>query len=350
MKIGIVTLPLHFNYGGILQAYALQETLKRLGHTSFVLRPSTKSIKTYIKTFLYRQSRVSQFVNQHIKFDTLNEPFTINELNSKKYNTLVVGSDQVWRFWPGIEAERQTNINRYFLRTIGNGKLRKIAYAASFGVDYLDFTENERSLVKNLVKDFAAVSVREESGLALCTKFLERADACQVLDPTMLLTENDYSHLIGKSPFKSPNKHCFVYLLDYEKIKNQETVKELLPANSEVLSAKVERNILKKYLHTNLTIQDWLSSIYHSDLVITDSFHGCVFSILFHKNFYVMKNDVGGNTRINSLLSLFGLEHRLIEKRLINKTSTIDWKFVEEKLQLMRKFSFEYLNKALSND
>ena len=142
----------------------------------------------------------------------------------------------------------------------------------------------------------------------------------------------------------------FRYLLDYEDIKNQKTVKALLPTNSEVLYAKVERNPLKRYLKSDLTIQDWLSSIYNSDIIITDSFHGCVFSILFHKDFYVMKNDFGGNTRINSLLSLFGLENRLIKKGSISEANPIDWTFVEEKLQLMRNFSLDYLNKALSND
>ena len=158
----------------------------------------------------------------------------------------------------------------------------------------------------------------------------------------------EYSKFIIDSPFKSNNKHCFVYLLDYAETKNQEMVKALLPAFAEVLHAKVERNTLKKYLNSNLTIQDWLSSIYYSDLVITDSFHGCVFSILFHKDFYVMRNDIGGNTRINSLLSLFSLEDRLIGKKLVNNASTINWELVEKKLQLMRNFSIDFLNKALS--
>lgn len=345
MKIGIVTLPLHFNYGGILQAYALQETLQKLGHTSYVIRFSSKSAKNYIKSFLYSLSSISQFIDKYIRFENLHEPFTISELTSKKYDALIVGSDQVWR--PSMGIDRKANVNRYFLRTIGNGKFRKIAYAASFGVDSLDFTDDEKILAKDLIKDFMCVSVREESGLSLCTN-LDRTDACQVLDPTMLLTKNEYSKFIIDSPFKSNNKHCFVYLLDYAETKNQEMVKALLPAFAEVLHAKVERNTLKKYLNSNLTIQDWLSSIYYSDLVITDSFHGCVFSILFHKDFYVMRNDIGGNTRINSLLSLFSLEDRLIGKNLVNNASTINWELVEKKLQLMRNFSIDFLNKALS--
>lgn len=346
MKIGIVTLPLHFNFGGILQAYALQETLKRLNHTPYIIKRKPRNIKDFIKKILYSQSRVSQFVNKYIRFDNLNEPFTMSEITSKGYDVLIVGSDQVWR--PCMGINRKENINRYFLRTIGNGKVRKVAYAASFGVDFLDFTEDEKLLARDLVKDFIAVSVREKSGLTLCTKYLNRKNVCQVLDPTMLLSKNDYSHFILSSPFKSKNKHCFVYLLDYEKIKNQKTVKALLPEGSEVLHAKVERNTLKKYLSSNLTIQNWLSAIYHSDLVITDSFHGCVFSILFHKDFYVMRNDVGGNTRINSLLTLFSLEDRLIEKEIpVNRMNSINWKSIEENLQLMRDFSIGYLNKAL---
>lgn len=346
MKIGIVTLPLHFNFGGILQAYALQETLKKLGHNPYIIKKTPQNIKDYIKRLLYNQSRVSQFVRKNIIFDNLSEPFTMSELTSKGYDALIVGSDQVWR--PCMGIDRKANVNRYFLKTTNNGKIRKIAYAASFGVDFLDFTEDEIILAQDLVKDFTAVSVREQSGLTLCAKYLNRKDVCQVLDPTMLLGKNDYSHFILYSPFKSENKHCFVYLLDYEKTTNQEIVKTILPENSEVLRAKVERNTLKKYLSSDLTIQNWLSAIYHSDLVITDSFHGCVFSILFHKNFYVIRNDVGGNARINSLLTLLGLEDRLIEKEfIVSKINPINWEFIEEKLQLMRKFSIQYLNKAL---
>lgn len=116
----------------------------------------------------------------------------------------------------------------------------------------------------------------------------------------------------------------------------------------ELLTAKVERNILKKIFNTQNSIEKWLSAIYYSDLIITDSFHGCVFSILFHKNFYVISNSAGGNTRIQSLLSLFGLNNRLITNNYIpQQTSTINWNIVDIKLQTQRKESIFFLQKAL---
>ena len=115
-----------------------------------------------------------------------------------------------------------------------------------------------------------------------------------------------------------------------------------------MLTAKVERNILKKFFNTQNSIEKWLSAIYYSDLIITDSFHGCVFSILFHKNFYVISNSAGGNTRIQSLLSLFGLNNRLITNNYIpQQTSTINWNIVDIKLQTQRKESTFFLQKAL---
>ncbi len=349
MKIGIVTLPLHFNFGGILQAYALQEILQKMGCDSFVIRPYERSIKAILKTFLYKQSGVSRFVKRHIRFDCLHEPFNLDELKTKGYDMLIVGSDQVWR--PCMGINREANINRYFLKTIGTGQIKKISYAASFGVDYLDFTQKEKEQAEKLIKDFAAVSVREQSGITLCFDFFNRKDACLVLDPTMLLFSTDYLNIMGKSPFKTGNKHCFIYMLDYTKAENQKHVKDFIPLNAEVITAKVERNIFKKYFEVKDTVEGWLSAIYNSDLMITDSFHGCVFSILFHKDFYVMENAVGGNTRIYSLLSLFGLKDRLISKEVNNKNAKpIEWQQVDMRLRDLRNFSFDFLNKSLSHD
>lgn len=347
MKVGIVTLPLHFNFGGILQAYALQEVLHEWGD-SFIIKYYQHGVKATIKALLYRQSGIFKFVKKQIRYDFLHEPFCLDELTSKGYDVLVVGSDQVWR--PCMGVSREANVNRYFLKTMGKRKIKKISYAASFGVDYFDFTHEEKKEAQTLIKDFEAVSVRETFGITLCSEYLGRVDAKLVLDPTMLLKEADYLNIMGSSPFKTQNKHCFIYLLDYGKADNQETVKMLVPSKAEVFTAKVERSILKKYFNTQ-TVEDWLAAIYNSDLMITDSFHGCVFSILFHKDFYVMENIIGGNARIYSLLSLFGLDDRLIDKNTNpEKIKPINWQQIDLKLQTLRKASFEFLSKALSYD
>ena len=164
----------------------------------------------------------------------------------------------------------------------------------------------------------------------------------------MLLEADYYKKILTKSPFKTQKQHCFTYLLDYNSPSNQNIINSLLHKDIELLTAKVERNILKKFFNTQNSIEKWLSTIYYSDLIITDSFHGCVFSILFHKNFYVISNSAGGNTRIQSLLSLFGLNNRLITNNYIpQQTSTINWNIVDIKLQTQRKESIFFLHKAL---
>lgn len=245
-------------------------------------------------------------------------------------------------------SNRENNVNRYFLKTKPNNCIKKIAYAASFGVDYWDFTESETKTAQRLINEFSFVSIRESSGIKLCSKYFNSNNTIQVLDPTMLIETEIYIKKIVKKPFKTHKAHCFLYLLDYNNITNKHIVETLLPKDAELLTAKVERNIIKKYFREKNTVEDWLSAIYHSDMMITDSFHGCVFSILFHKDFYVMSNEVGGNARIQSLLSLFKLNNRLIDSTFIPQEKTvIDWNAVDLQLQKLRKVSIAYLYKAL---
>ncbi len=345
-KVGIVTLPLHFNFGGILQAYALQQTVSCLGYDAVVIRQKKKTLKERVKWLLYNFSGVHKFVNTNIHFFTLQELFSSKELTKNKISALIVGSDQVWR--PCMGGNRMENVHRYFLKSEGKTQIKKIAYAASFGVDYWDFTEEETVVAKALIKDFDAVSVRENTGIVLCDKYLGYKNALQVLDPTMLLQRNDYEKFISTNPFKTDKRHCFVYLLDYANKKNKKIVEKIVGDDVEQLSSKVERNPIKKYLNSNGTIEEWLSLIFYSDLVITDSFHGCVFSILFHKDFYVMGNTIGGNARISSLLDMFGLQHRYIGTDMVKiENKTINWPQVEEILDKKRTQSISYLKVSL---
>lgn len=345
MRVGIVTLPLHFNYGGILQAFALQKVIKDLGYDPFIVNKPANNFRQIVKRILYKKSGIYGFIKRSLVFLELKEPCSFNELTANKVLTLVVGSDQVWR--PCMGANREDNINRYFLRTDKENCIKKISYAASFGVDYWDFTMAETDVAKKLVNDFSFVSVRETSGIALCSQYLD-INAVQVLDPTLLIELEIYKGIMEKTPFKTTKSHCFIYLLDYDSITNEKMVNLLLPDDVELYSAKVERSFIKKMIDTENTIEKWLSAIYNSDLVITDSFHGCVFSILFHKKFYVMENTMGGNTRIHSLLSLFGLDGRLVNNNsILSEIPIINWENVEQKLQELKQYSITYLQKAL---
>lgn len=344
-KIGIVTLPLHFNYGGILQAYALQQVLKKIGYDAVVIGHPKNTIKEKIKDALYKFSGVYKFINANISIIRLDVPFSDEAMKKNNIHALVVGSDQVWR--PCMGTDRNENVARYFLKT-EKVNIRKVAYAASFGVDYWDFTKEETEKAIGQVKDFDAVSVRESSGIDLCVKYLNANNVVQVLDPTMLLHSNDYRSFTTMSPFKTNKKHCFVYLLDYMREGNKDIIKEIVHGDVEIHTAKVERNTIKKFLNAHDTVEKWLSSIYYSDFVITDSFHGCVFSILFHKEFYVMGNVVGGNARIVSLLNMFGLQDRFVDNTKMQNVSKIDWEKVDRSLDFMRKKSITFLKENLS--
>lgn len=344
-KIGIVTLPLHFNYGGILQAYALQQAIKKIGYDAVLIGHPNNTAKEIIKGTLYKLSGVSKFINANIPILRLSVPFSGEAIRKNNICALIVGSDQVWR--PCMGTDRNENVARYFLET-KNGNIRKVAYAVSFGVDYWDFTEEETRKAIELVKDFDAISVREHSGIDLCAKYLKVNNAILVLDPTMLPHPDDYRKLIKVSPFLTNKKHCFVYLLDYISDSNKEVVNEIVHGDVEIMSAKVEQNTIKKFLNSHDTVNNWLSSIYYSDIVVTDSFHGCVFSILFHKEFYVMGNDIGGNARIDSLLNTFGLQERLIDKTHIRRMSKIDWEKVDNVLDLLRNQSISFLKDSLA--
>jgi len=234
-RVGIVTLPLHFNYGGILQAFALQQALKSLGYDAVVIGWPMNTIKERIKYVLYKFSGVYQFVNNNIHILRLNSPFLDEDIKRNCLRTFIVGSDQVWR--PCMGANRNDNVTRYFLTTDEKCCIRKIAYAASFGIDSWGFTNEETIKARKLVEKFKAVSVRENSGIELCKKYLGINNVSLVLDPTMLLQKGFYEDFIKSSPFKTKKRHCFVYLLDYKNRENKAIIECIVPDEAEIMTA-----------------------------------------------------------------------------------------------------------------
>lgn len=214
MKIAILTLPLHTNYGGILQAYALQTVLERMGHEVWVIDsprflhlPFYKLPFSYIKRFLrkyvlgkririfYEQyhnrtypiiiQNLQPFIDKHIHRLEVTD---LSSLNKYNFEAIVVGSDQIWRpqYYPQIE-------NAY-LKFAKRWNVKRISYAASYGAEEWEYTPKQTVHCMELIKQFDAVSVREESGMILCSKYLG-VKAQHVLDPTMLLDLKDYIDL-----------------------------------------------------------------------------------------------------------------------------------------------------------
>lgn len=382
MKIAILTLPLHTNYGGILQCYALQTELEGMGHQVTVLNrrwpgPNARLVarrfasiaKCIVKKYLLgqkdivlmnpwaddynihkpseaekkRHTEIRRFIKENIHLtkplrssDELREYVEANEVDC-----IVVGSDQVWRelYGPCIED--------YFLGFLPEGDKRvKVTYAASFGTADSPISEDHLKNCIPLAKRFSSISVREQSGVEIM-KDIFGLDAKLHLDPTLLLSAEQY-----KFPVKDVEKGFLVsYILDETEDKiaiSQEVSKALHLKNKKLrLDATSQDDVVLP------SIEEWLSSFANAEFVVTDSFHGCVFSIINHKPFIAIANKDRGLERFTSLLGTFGQMDRLIfdYQDFISKIAlllrSIDYTTVNNKLQEIKQESVDYLENHL---
>lgn len=373
-------MPLKYNYGGILQAFALQTVLERMGNEVFVVRKSNyvqektfwsspliilirfikKSIKRIIgrkhvvfyekeanNEFRYLTQNTWPFVEKYIKTVYTKDWFLVPK---NDFDCLIVGSDQVWR--KEFIENYGIPVSRLFLDYAKDWNVIRISYAASFGIDSWDYSKEETKKCRDLVNMFNAISVREESGISLCKNNLG-VDAQCVLDPTMLLNINDYINLINKAQIESLDEGYVVsYLLDPSGEKNlvydhivdfYQSPRYIMVGNPWSI-----KNISERQLPA---IEQWLNAFWKSKFVFTDSFHGTVFSIIFNRPFIVFRNSYRGNARIESLLHLFGLENRLVDSvgecdKILS--TPIAWNEVNAQLEIMRKNSMLFLSKNIS--
>ncbi|MBQ8543631.1 MAG: polysaccharide pyruvyl transferase family protein [Alistipes sp.] len=372
MKIGILTLPLHTNYGGILQAYALQTILERMGHDvvvfdtpnkipiftwklpikfvkrcfcKFILQKPTKIFyeQWYNKTYPVISQYTQQFIDGYINRLEVN---SFKCLRSNQFDVFVVGSDQVWR---PIYFSRMfsTKIENAFLDFAKKWDVTRISYAASFGTEGWEYREEQTKKCGELLQLFDFVSVREESGVHLCKKMFN-VDAYHVLDPTMLLESKDYFALIRRanSPKSLGNMLCYILDSTEEKVDIINQIakeRNLVPfrVNCEDVHMDSPKRIQPP-------VESWLRGFYDAKFVVTDSFHACVFSILFKKPFIVIGNKKRGMARFKSLLAMFGLQNRLIDSFDISVVcEEIDWNSVYQILEEKRVLSLSLLSKKL---
>ena len=358
MKIGIVTQPLLRNYGGILQNYALQTVLRQLGHTPVTVSymPNTplkfhlkKEFKRRWYNFFHSHKRPplgSRFTHsRHPYFEafaaknmTLTENvYSYSPKLISKYGVeaVIVGSDQVWR-----PCYNQYVLTNMFLDFVKKQGVKKFAYGASFGVDNWEFTPKESEECSKLAQRLECVSVREESGIALCRDSLG-VEAVEVLDPTLLLPAETYGALCTEVP-QHKERYIAAYILDStpEKVAFVEQVAKRKGIACKIYGAD-------KLLE--LTVEEWLALLQNAEEVITDSFHGCVFSIIFRKEFSALLNSSRGAGRFTSLLGKFNLLDRIVEdpQQGLVPSKPIDWRVIETILKQWQELSINYLKKAL---
>lgn len=370
-KIAILTQPLHDNYGGLLQAYALSTVLKKYGdvtianrwggHNNALLKLASKIKQQLVGSKQKLSFQQKEVVSQHtLAFREKYIPNLSEKLSTQRqmgnfakqgFDTYVVGSDQCWRprYSPCIE--------NYFLDFVPENKsITRVSYAASFGTSDWEFNEKQTEKCKKLIQKFKAVSVREDSGINLCDKYLNK-NAVHLVDPTMLLEVEDYNAITKAEEQASSKGDLKVYILD--KTDEKQKIIDLVASQKgltpfEVMPVKRIRqdeiDKIENFVYPSPAA--WLQGYQDAKFVIADSFHGTVFSILYNIPFIAIGNKSRGMARFESLLKMFNIENRLLtdftqEKAQEILNAEINWERVNKVLKNERAKALEFLNSNL---
>lgn len=371
LTVGVITLPISTNYGNNLQAFATVETLRRMGHKPILIN-RRRGPKNVLETdadiaaaaarpaiadgitLEPKSAENARFIDTHV--GSVSSVYTSSRqlqqnIGRFDFDAIITGSDQVWR--PRYTREM---LHDFFLGFLPpDSPVRRISYAASFGADNWEYRGGESRRVAELLARFDGVSVREDSAAHMCQTHLGR-EAVHVLDPTLLLPRERYVSLFKERIAVPPKEGIVTYLLDPADDKTA-----LLNRLSETLGLPVQDTSGLPYDGGNplrgkgdKSIEHWLASIHGARYVVTDSFHGMVFAILFQRPFLVYANPGRGMARFTSMLKLLELESRLVlraaDMTLERSLEPIDWSAVETRLDHMRDISLGFLRKALTGD
>jgi len=307
-KIAIVTIPGHENVGNTLQAFALQRKIKEISHSSDPIVINQKD------------------TNHLLNFYKKNVNYSVYGFDNS-YDCIIVGSDQIWipYVWPGVPFEDQFLIRNTY---------KKIVYGASFGKSDLQFSNYQRVVIHNSLTAVKYIGVREIVGEILCKRFFGIDNAKAVLDPTMLYDSDFYLSSIGDSELEEKDG-IFSYVLDKD-----EKWRNCLKTISDKLGTSV--------LDFDGSVESFIHNFNRCKYVVTDSYHGSVFSLIFNKPFITLRNKKRGNDRFDDLSIRFNLSERFIES-----LENIDYQLFDKSpdvLDIMhnyRKGSIEFLTEAL---
>lgn len=336
MKIGILTHPLDYNYGCLLQAYALQKTIKSMGHEVVTINRFSNPKVAFLAQFKNWAKRIAnhyikgkdvrlcwnpnltmdmkrtlfsetqKFVDRNITNTGIVFPSDLERIDKEyQFDAYVVGSDQVWL--PNFSLN-------CFLDFVHRDNVKRIFYAASTGSTSFADIPSIAMKCKTLSSKFSGISVREDSLIPVVKKALGR-DAIQVLDPTLLLDAKEYLAACVEKEDTSPI--IFTYILDKTKDKKGLVDKVQKELHLPVVAGSVEKDYERgKGMDINKciypSVDHWILNMARAKFVVTDSFHGTCMAITFRKPFVVVGNKARGLNRFLSILRLFNLENRLI--------------------------------------
>lgn len=366
MKVELITLHRVTNFGSMLQTYATQTIIERLGHDVEVIdfvpegitfkrgcwpKNNTPVILKILKFFpllfinIFQYYILNKFIRTFVKV-SYEKYSTYQELinNPPLADAYISGSDQVWNTQNNNPKE---DLNAYYLGFVPEGR-RRIAYAGSFGKNV--FTDEEQTIIKNHIFKYDCISVREDDGLQILERF-GYTDGIHVVDPTLLLTGQEWIKFSSSSKKPKPG-YVFVYNLNRnslikeiaKKLANDKGLRIINFADSLDFIPGAENRVFN-------TALDFINHIAHADYVITDSFHGTAFSINLNRQFITVKAP-RYNSRIESILRLSGL----LDSRLVSSPDDavkvaekcIDYMTVNEKIAEAREKSYKYLQESLN--
>lgn len=351
MQVGIITFHRAVNYGAVLQAYALQRAVEKLGHEAEIIDYRCSKIEKDVspmagfaagEAFVSAAKKCVFRCRKNLAFHIFFKKYVMlssrvdsqKDLSKlcKKYDVVYTGSDQVWNI------DCSGSDTAYFLDFITD-KQKKNAYAASFGMDKL--ARDDPFDYKTLLADFNNISVREKSAVSIVKETAGR-DSDVVLDPTLLLGKKEWEKVVSKRPIK--DKFIFVYyirspknLLKYAKELSKKT-------GYRIIDAKSSFEFFKQ-----CSPGDFLSWIYHSEYFVTNSFHGTVFSLIFHKKFAIeLNNGKDINNRSKELLDLVGVDRDIDEMDVAAIDNEIDYRSVDEAIRAEREKSLSFIKKTMN--
>lgn len=373
-NIGILTFHKSNNYGSVFQAYALQQTVTSMGYSSEIIdyepnnydylyalfrkihsfddvRYNLGNLK-YIRVIRRMQKEFAEFRTKYMELtsDSFYYGMSLEQLNNR-FENLICGSDQIWN------PKSKDSDDNYFLPFPHEAK--KISYAVSLNDGSLQDKENAKQYKKYLL-DFDALSVREKDAQIELEKFLGKK-VCVSLDPTLLHFSEKYDQICSPRVICEP--YIFFYSIGYSyaAVEAVEKLAERTGLKVYVLyTGRGVKRVLRQYRNIKLVTDnvspcDFLSLIKYADYVVTDSFHGTAFSIIYHKKFFSIgktdeKNLVVRDSRICNILEQLQLENRYVsaqEVEKINYDMETDYSAVDLKRRILLQDSIQYLKSAL---
>lgn len=334
MRIGIITFHRAINYGAALQCWALQKYLEKTGNTCCVIDYRCENVeRTYkilnLKEYLRRNglkskmgyllSRLRHWHNMLLRNNAFKKfqesSFNLSETsNIRNIDAIIAGSDQIWnpQLTGGVD-------DVYILKNDLFDSVRKIAYAVS-GEDQC-FTERDINIIKGVLGEFYAVSFREESLARLFGQRYNDYEVC--IDPTMLLKASDYEEIVSDRMINGQ------YLFLYQVVPSQDAVLFAKRVARErglqfvFLNSKFDFFTAEKNIKEVVGPREFLSLIKYASLVITTSFHGLAFSIIYKRQFCYFKS--GKTSRQENLLKQLSLEYRIVNKKGLCSKDVIDY-------------------------